>query len=374
MKKMICILALLLALVCVFVACDENTETPNTGGNNENIEQNDGNTGNDPSEQSHTHSYGEWKVTIVATCGAKGEEKRSCACGETETRELAMLSHSFGEWSISKAATCAEKGEEKRTCACGESETREISFAATHAYGTDNRCTLCGSLLQYTEGLVYELTEDNNGYIVVNSGTVMSGDVIIPPYHLGKPVVGFADEAFDEGYPFTSIAIPYTVTRIERDAFAGCAAQSIIIPDSVTVIEDWAFAECRAMSSITIPASVTSIGEGAFCECFALMSIVFEEGSNLTSIGEYAFVSCTALVSIAIPASITSIGRSAFDGCNNLTSAIFETSHGWMCVPSLSEDLSIVKSISATDLANPATAAEYLKSTYHGYWWNRTVE
>ena len=36
------------------------------------------------------------------------------------------MEHTFGEWTVSKEATRKEAGEETRSCACGETETREI--------------------------------------------------------------------------------------------------------------------------------------------------------------------------------------------------------------------------------------------------------
>ena len=117
------------------------------------------------------HSYGEWETVKAATCTAKGQEKRTCACGAVEYRDTDMVAHSytstvtaptctesgytthtcavcghsyvtdvtdptghsFGEWTVTKAATCTEKGEEQRTCACGETETRETA-KLPHSY------------------------------------------------------------------------------------------------------------------------------------------------------------------------------------------------------------------------------------------------
>ncbi len=53
--------------------------------------------------------------------------------------------HSFGEWTVTKEATCTEKGEETRTCACGETETREIE-ALGHDY-VNGKCTRCDATL-----------------------------------------------------------------------------------------------------------------------------------------------------------------------------------------------------------------------------------
>ena len=35
----------------------------------------------------HTHEFGEWKTSKVATCLSEGEEKRTCECGESETKK-----------------------------------------------------------------------------------------------------------------------------------------------------------------------------------------------------------------------------------------------------------------------------------------------
>ena len=60
-------------------------------------------------EASHEHNYGEWKVTKNATCTEKGEEKRVCACGEAETREIEMKAHT--QKVVGKIeATCEKAG------------------------------------------------------------------------------------------------------------------------------------------------------------------------------------------------------------------------------------------------------------------------
>lgn len=48
----------------------------------------------------HKHEFGEWTVNKQATCTEKGEEKRICACGESELRETAAKGHMFGEWTV----------------------------------------------------------------------------------------------------------------------------------------------------------------------------------------------------------------------------------------------------------------------------------
>ena len=77
---------------------------------------------------------------------------------------------------------------------------------------------------------------------------------------------------------------------------------------------------------------------------------------------EGTFVECSSLTSIIIPDSVTSIGRDAFANCDSLTSVIFENQNGWSTNG---------EALSAEDLADPATAAEYLTDTYLGGIWTR---
>lgn len=93
------------------------------------------------------HSFGAWTVTKAATCTSKGVETRTCSCGETETREIAMKAHTAGNWEEKTAPTCTDKGTEVQKCTvCGvELNTRETA-AKGHTYGewivvTEATCT-----------------------------------------------------------------------------------------------------------------------------------------------------------------------------------------------------------------------------------------
>ena len=103
------------------------------------------------------------------------------------------------------------------------------------------------------------------------------------------------------GTKLTNIAIPNSITSIERSVFSGCTnLENIEIPNSVTSIENCAFKNCTSLISVKIPNSVTSIGMSVF------------EG-------------CTSLKSIEIPSSVTAdIGQRAFDDCTSLTSIIVD--------------------------------------------------
>ena len=377
MKKIWIVLALLLALVCVFASCDKE-------------------------EAEHTHTY--------------------------------------GDWSVSKAATCAAKGEEKRTCKCGESEVREISAGGEHTYDAENTCTEC---LDYKDkGVEFTL---QNGTYTVSAYTGDAGEVIIPTKYKNVPVTCIGKEAFYNCTSVRQVTIPDSVTTIEDFAFFQCGLRDITIPEGVISIGRWAFAECMAVGTITIPNSVTSIGDSAFRKCkptqytvyqngeywgnsnnpylyladvadktvtsfsiseqtkfignsaffqcyslesitipgsvtgidsqafFActkLKTVTFASNTNLTAIGFSAFNSCKALQSIAIPASVKKLGSGVFEKCTSLSSVIFDKNSGWWVERSAAATSGAT--ISATDLADTSRAAEYLTTRYVDYYWFRS--
>lgn len=145
-------------------------------------------------------------------------------------------------------------------------------------------------------------------------------------------------------------------------AFAfGSDFTEIVIPDSVTGIgAEGTFANCSSMTEFTIPDCVTNIGESMFSGCSNLQLIRIPDG--VMSIGLLAFSDCNSLTEITIPESVELIQRLAFRGCSSLTSAVFENTEGWFAG----------EAIQSGDLADPATAATYLKSTYYSDYWYRS--
>ena len=122
MKKFwIVLLSLLLSLACVmgFAAC---TERPD--------EEPGGTVQPGDPDKPHEHDFGEWTVTVPATCTEAGEEQRTCACGEVEIQEIAPLGHIFGEGEVTASATCTQTGVMTYTCeCCGETKTETIAMA-----------------------------------------------------------------------------------------------------------------------------------------------------------------------------------------------------------------------------------------------------
>ena len=181
-------------------------------------------------------------------------------------------------------------------------------------------------------------------------------DLVIP-----DSVTSIGDWAFYNCSGLTSVTIGDSVTSIGNQAFYRCTnLTSITIPDSVTSIGEYAFYYCTSLTSVTIGDGVTSIGDWAFSYCDSLTSITIPD--SVTSIGESAFRSCYSLTSVTIGDGVTSIGSYAFSDCLGLTSVVFENPNGWRAY---------VTAISAADLSDPATAAQYLTDEYNNYTWTR---
>lgn len=179
---------------------------------------------------------------------------------------------------------------------------------------------------------------------------------------------------------------------------------NLVIPETVTMIDDYTFRGYKNLKSVTFHDGITAIGENAFCGCTNLTSAI-ELPSQLKYLGAHAFES-TRITSVVIPQYVTEIYSDAFYGCGKLTSVTlpagikkigfgafhyaaitsivipksvtyissfafdyakltnvtFEDPNGWTAGST---------ALSADDLQNTETAAEYLRSTYSRYDWSK---
>ncbi len=99
MRKVKIFSALLAVLTLLFlVACGGENETPDGGAGNA-----------DNNAPVHTHAFGEWETTKLATCTEAGTRVRKCSCGESESETLAALGHDEVSHEA-KEPTCTEIG------------------------------------------------------------------------------------------------------------------------------------------------------------------------------------------------------------------------------------------------------------------------
>ena len=132
-------------------------------------------------------------------------------------------------------------------------------------------------------------------------------DIVLPSEINGKSVTRI-DNQFHNAYltgklRLTSIAIPYTITSIGKNALQGNRFITVDIPSSVKIIETWAFAD-NLIEYVTLPESITTIGMYAF-GCNRLKTITVPK--NVTYIGDIFVGNTSNLREINLPESLRSL-------------------------------------------------------------------
>ena len=157
---------------------------------------------------------------------------------------------------------------------------------------------------------------------------VISGNVNVPKYMfeectglkkviLKNGVQSIGEKAFEKCSNLESVIFEnITLKKISADMFSGCSAlSSIALPDSVTEIEKYAFFE-TGLRNIQLPEKLTLIGAYAFCNCKNLEQVQLP--SQLKELGDGAFSSCENLTQIQLPSQLNKLGIDAFRDCTSL--------------------------------------------------------
>lgn len=134
----------------------------------------------------------------------------------------------------------------------------------------------------------------------------------------------------------------------------------IDITSGLTSIAGRAFYYCSSLEKVRVGGTVTELGIQAFYGCANLSQVELCDG--ITTLGRYALGNDPKLLNITIPDSVVSIEGYAFGG-SGLTSATFEDTEGWDAGGT---------ALASADLANPTTAATYLKTTHMGKTWTKS--
>ena len=186
---------------------------------------------------------------------------------------------------------------------CEESSYEDLPFLE-HEYeeGSDN-CKHCG-IHKPTEGLLYELTDDQTAYKVVGIDSNSTDKVIYFDNHYNNKVVQYIDGlAFKDNTNITKIVVPETV-EVKNSAFYGCSNLKDVI-----LYGDAEYA----------PFPYTNV-ENVTCTLDTLASITRKLPETLKTLtlldGEELvythFEYLENLEAITLPATIKSIGRSTF--------------------------------------------------------------
>lgn len=122
----------------------------------------------DMTDAACAHRFGEWKVTVAATCTKDGVSRRICSiCGVVEEKPVPATGHKFGAWTVTKAATCTESGISTRKCSvCGTEETMivpSLGHSMTATAGKAATCTEAGNSAYWTCSRCHKFFSDAAG-------------------------------------------------------------------------------------------------------------------------------------------------------------------------------------------------------------------
>lgn len=122
----------------------------------------------DMTDAACAHRFGEWKVTVAATCTKDGVSRRICSiCGVVEEKPVPATGHKFGEWTTTKKPTCTESGISTRKCSvCSTEETMivpSLGHSMTATAGKAATCTEAGNSAYWTCSRCHKFFSDAAG-------------------------------------------------------------------------------------------------------------------------------------------------------------------------------------------------------------------
>jgi len=179
-----------------------------------------------------------------------------------------------------------------------------------------------------TEGIIYELNETEDAYIV----TGYNGDeeiVIIANGYNGLPVTKIDKSAF---YKKSVVRLEMSnhITEISDLAFFGCCnLTTITLSKNIEIIGDMCFGECSALESLSFTGALKTLGEEAFKGCKSITKIDMGENTNYLAIDNALYTSDlksliyyfsgTTSTTFTLPSETKVILSNAFSNASNLT-------------------------------------------------------
>ena len=149
--------------------------------------------------------------------------------------------------------------------------------------------------------------------------------------------------SFNACEALAEIVVPASVKTIEDIAFVGCTAltafdftnvttlgyrafaasglTSVVLPATLTNLSASVFGSCKSLVSVDVQGAYETFPAGMFGYCYALKDVKFAEGTK--RIGNTVFFRCTGLETVTLPASCFKIENQCFYGCTSLTTINF---------------------------------------------------
>ena len=193
-----------------------------------------------------------------------------------------------------------------------------------------------------TKGLVYELSEDESGYVVTGFSEEIEEypeTLEIPAKYKGKTVVKIGAMAFRNITDLKTVILPEGLEEIASSAFKGCAniekmnfpstlkkygtqafygckkLPSVVIPEGMEIIPLGLLYGCESITEVTIPNGVKEVREKSFGNT-GIKKLAFPD--SITTIQRYSFVDSNKLEEISIGNGVKKLGEFVFDGCVSL--------------------------------------------------------
>ena len=168
---------------------------------------------------------------VAATCDKEGSYDTVTVCQDCG-EELSRVTTSTEKTEhIPKAAvkekihdsTCTEDGSYQSVVYCrnckSELSREDCTIEKKNHSEDTNVCEMC-----HGDFLIYEYSEELDGYIVCGVSQTTYTSVVIPSKHEGKAVRAIGENAFSSLKNLKKIEIPFNVTVIGENAFQGCDA------------------------------------------------------------------------------------------------------------------------------------------------------
>ncbi len=270
------------------------------------------------------HDY--FLEVISATCLQNGSIKKTCMmCKDIQTSVLEKISHNIVKYD-KKEATCTEAGNQAYEKCSLCDYTTYLEIPATGHNFVDKICSICKENAP-SEGLIYELNYEGDGYVITGIGTCTDIDIIIPKTYKGLPVKEIADCAFYENEKIVKVSISNNVESIGEEAFVNCKNLKEVIFEKNSKLHNinmLAFANCTSLTSIKFPISTCVIEERAFVDCVNLEEVIFEGNNEAIMIYEHVFLNCKSLKKINIPNNLELLMKGIFKNCVSLKEVIIE--------------------------------------------------
>jgi uncharacterized repeat protein (TIGR02543 family) len=226
------------------------------------------------------------------------------------------------------------------TIACGAFDQTTLTVVAfSQSSAINNICKYAFMSGTVSLSAVSDSSNDDHANAVYNYVKTYASQNSIP-FIEGKPiqgdfrfsingstatVTGYVGNDTDITIPskYTNKSTEYTVTAIGDSAFSTAddpwetnGITHIAIPSTVTSIEKYAFEDCMELTGVLkIPNSVTEIGEGCFMDCSNLTGVILPDNPDFQILNDKTFEGCMSLTDIEIPSTVTSLGDDCFDSC-----------------------------------------------------------